>query len=383
LITAEKNGTVRFWNGEFVADSDAVGPPGGKPGCSAMAAAISPAGDTLAYSEADAVRLWAANRSAARRQIEVSPETIGTRIIELTFSQDGELLAGAGRDGRIHLWREQRHEGRRFFLLDPYIFPVAPNNLTSVALAPDGSLLAGGSESGEMKVYDLATSPPKPLKLESLQRGSSAPHNDDTEVALSRKRVASVGINDRLLLWDARTGRLAAAPVSHGGSIVALSPNDEYVAVGRIDGKVTVWRVPDDPEEKPVELPGFETPYPDTILGLRFSPCGKQLLVLTSRWVHIQPLARHQKKGVHRLLPGFGLPNGAQYVIQQGQPSTRAEICVAVTLASGTVTCTGLALGDASLEGDPSAIFHRFQFTKLALKIDRGGDIVPAEEVPH
>ncbi len=152
-------------------------------------------------------------------------------IIDLTFSADAEMLAGAGIEGDIRLWDTKN--GRRYFTLTGHT-----KRIESLAFSPDGKLLASGSWDGTLRLWDLGT-----RKQTAILGNSSA--IIAVIFSLDSNTVVSTNRSNRIQLWNARSDRnIPIATLSgHNGWIrnLEFSSDGKTLASGSDDGIILLW----------------------------------------------------------------------------------------------------------------------------------------------
>ncbi|HEU5381039.1 MAG TPA: helix-turn-helix domain-containing protein [Ktedonobacteraceae bacterium] len=119
------------------------------------------------------------------------------------------------------------------------IFNDAFSTVLCMTLSHDGTLLAAGTSSGEIRIWLSGSAVP----LLTL-RG----HSDwirSLAFSLDGNLLVS-GSEDRMLrVWDAHSGRCLMVLEGHQGSVrsVAFSPDNEIVASGSEDGTLRLWNI--------------------------------------------------------------------------------------------------------------------------------------------
>ena len=154
------------------------------------------------------------------------------QVLALAFSPDGSLLASAGIDHRVILWRSA--DRQVVASLDDHEGPVL-----ALAWSPDGKTLASAGADRRIVLRDGSTGAPV---------GPALTEHTDTVTGLAfspdGKTLASTGYDGNLILrtlGDARPGRRSAnhPAVLHG---LAFSPDGQQIATAGADGDVVLWQ---------------------------------------------------------------------------------------------------------------------------------------------
>jgi WD40 repeat protein len=228
LATASEDHTVKVW--ETASGGELVTHVGHADGVVGLA--FSPDGGRLASAGYDhTVRVWA----SASPQLNFTLAAHVAPVMDVAYSPDGERLATASLDGTIKLWSANR--GHAAFALRP------ATRLTSGGLvfSPDGRHLAG-ERSQSVVILDAATG--------NVQRTLQGHDKQLAALAYSPdgKRLASLGLDNRVRVWDTATGQgalileLAAKPAQVvDGRGLAYSSDGKRIAAAAGSETVKVW----------------------------------------------------------------------------------------------------------------------------------------------
>jgi WD40 repeat protein len=201
--------------------------------------AFSPDGKVLASTSwnDDPVRLWDVATARELRQLAHTGS-----VSSLAFSPDGRLLAGGTMTGSVQLWDPQTGKVVRQL-------GQAREEVLSLAFSPDGKTLAVGgrvsANRGEpmpsrLRLWELVTGQERHrFKGESIGVGSVAFRPD------GRTLVSAGGTG--VWLWDVPTGEELRHCQGHDGGVsaLAMSPGGDRVASAGWDTTVLVWDVAD------------------------------------------------------------------------------------------------------------------------------------------
>jgi WD40 repeat protein/Tfp pilus assembly protein PilF len=188
--------------------------------------------------------------------------------MSVAFGPDGKTLATAsdGGDNQLKLWD---------LSVEPSRVRFDAHGGDSVAIAPDGKLLAAGRWNS-VTLYELAT---------GKQRATLPGHRGLVRsVAFSAdgKMLASGGDDRTVRLWDVATGReQGQRPHAAVVNSAAFSPDGRALACGCRDGTVRFWDAGEEPARDTLQHPG-------TLTCLAFIADGKTLISgggwPTKRW---------------------------------------------------------------------------------------------------
>jgi WD40 repeat protein len=191
---------------------------------------FAPDGSSLATATYKGAYLW--NLKTGRR-IKLFEDK---EINEVDFSNDGSMLAGAGRDGALRVW-DVANGGRLFY------FSEHTGQLVAVTWSPNGSFVADASGDGTadvwaVKGFDVGR------RLASLVGHTagvaSIAYSPDGTSLLSGSDDATAR------LWDARFEQelLPLRPVHPGGALTAsFGAGGRRVVSAGADGTARVWDV--------------------------------------------------------------------------------------------------------------------------------------------
>ncbi|RKU12209.1 hypothetical protein C6501_11250 [Candidatus Poribacteria bacterium] len=188
----------------------------------------------------------------------------------VVFSQDGNNLAIADRNGKIHLWDTTTSSPQATLKGHKN-----DNNtdIRSLAFSPDGKILASGSEDKTVKLWDTQN---------HVELGTLHGHLGwVTAITFSEdgNMLASGDANKTIKLWDVETRKARATITGHKNTINALAfapvGTPRYgmcLASGSADGTIRFWN-----PLNGKELATFTTGHTEWIKAVAFSENGTTL----------------------------------------------------------------------------------------------------------
>lgn len=253
IVSGSSDQTVRVWNAETgqslytlrgqpraLVGLDIRALPQG-PSATAAAVEIGDAWLLAAAGFAQVVHLWHGHGPVANATLPVLHGSRGA-LYSVAISPDGRMLASAGQDQLIYLW--ELASGQVYQTLQGH-----SKSIQCVAFDPDGTRLASGSIDGTVRLWSLPKERPAPAHtvgvlypdypLVVLQAHPSSVYN----IAFSPDGalLASVGADRSLRLWDMtqpHCPELVAARKTvqeaeeHDLFAVAFSPDGRKLACG-------------------------------------------------------------------------------------------------------------------------------------------------------
>jgi WD40 repeat protein len=200
LVVTNADGSSRRWSVDGWRPMDSIARPAVETGGTILAGegadtrAASPDGSLVATAGEDAnVRLWrVSGTEAAQAGILHGHQQ---RVLALAFSPNGEELASASEDGTVRLWHMP--EGVERAVLIGHAGAVH-----SVAFSPDGAMLASGGEDREIRFWESATGQARGVVRGEVAAGGAAAL---TSIAFAPDgRTLFSGTNTgELRAWDA------------------------------------------------------------------------------------------------------------------------------------------------------------------------------------
>jgi WD40 repeat protein len=245
LVTAAATGQIQVWDVPTRRLRTAL------PQRPAQSLAFAPDGKTVAIGGQDNVLLWDMDGGKPRATLK-APELI---VSAVAFSGDGRLLAAGGEwegAARAAVWdlatskeivRLKRRDETSGVRLPPQFLGVG--HISSVALSPDGKLLATGhtysSDNGNgetvVKLWGLTT---------GNQVGTLAGHTEGITAVAFTDRGRALAAADgagTVRLWDTMTHRERGVYRSHRDAVLCLafSSDGATLATGAADGEIKLW----------------------------------------------------------------------------------------------------------------------------------------------
>jgi cytochrome c len=307
------------------------------------ALAISADGNTAISGSFDtSAILWSLKADAAKQVLRFHDGAVNAVAF---LGSTADSIATTGADTRIAIWKAGETQPRT--VLQGHTAPVV-----SLAVAPDGKMLASASWDHTVRLWPLAGANSAPRVLEGHQQNVNG-----VAFLPDGSAVVSAGYDASLRIWPlARSGAPLIVSVPSPLNAVAVAPQGEILCAGA-DGKVYVVS---STGEVRAAIPASETP----IIALAISRDGALIAAAGIRGA-VAVIDRRERKVVHTLV-GPGLPvwsaaffpdnrtlltGGADRVIRRWDATTGEPI--------GSVAVGGPADPLAAYSGDPGAAIFR------------------------
>ncbi len=222
----------------------------------------------------------------------------------ITYSKDGSLFAAAS---TIGVWLYDAHTGKELNL-----FLGHTDGVSSVAISPDYSLLASGSNDNSVIIWDVQTGEHQLTLSGHNDRVRTVTFSQDGQILISGgddelirfwdvasgkqiltiaghaghvsevmcspngELLASYGTDKMIHLWNAHTGEFLHTLTGHSGSVssISFSHDSRRLASGNQDGKIRIW----DTDTGNLRNTITATTDADGVNAVVFSPDGKTLV---------------------------------------------------------------------------------------------------------
>ena len=215
--------------------------------------------ETIEAREVDVMRLYDLESGAELRSIEVGESGVSS----IAWSPDGVRVAVVT-GSALTLWNSE--DGQKV---------VRFEQVVGYAFSPDGSLLAYGLETGNVKVHDIAAAAEKFSMEAPVKLGITLAFTPDgKQLAAGCDAVSDAGYTGLIKVWSMADGAQAAVVENaHKGHInsIIFSPDGTCMATGGKDKVAKVWTLPDLKEK--VAFKG----HAGDIVSLTFTPDAQRL----------------------------------------------------------------------------------------------------------
>ena len=153
-----------------------------------------------------------------------------TQLSSVAIAPDGTWLAIGGNDGTVRIWDTVTKQDRS----KPARYRVG---VAALAIAPDGTWLAIGGNDGTVRIKNSDNG-----RTQVIIPGyggrvcAMAVSPDDNWLAIGSD-------SGMVRIWNAASGQRLASLVGHGKAVkcVAVAPDGSWVATGSSDGTVRIW----------------------------------------------------------------------------------------------------------------------------------------------
>jgi WD40 repeat protein len=210
----------------------------------------------------------------ARRQGTGSantPVAHSRMVCSLAMSPDGTLLASSGEDGMVKLW--SLPDGALLKRLT-----VRGDFAPHIAMSPDGKLLASDTDGSAARIWSLPDG-----ELVTALDG----HNDSVSSLVFYSEGGCLATSDgqgAVRLWRVSDWSLSRTIQTHAGScFLDVSPDSKFLASGGV-WNAKVWSLPDGAPIRTLEAQAVE------ITSLLFTPDSRYLATASNHDVHLWAL---------------------------------------------------------------------------------------------
>ncbi len=210
------------------------------------------------------IRVWDLNNRAAEPIALLGHTDI---VSEVVFMPDGKTLASASADGSLRLWNITQNSAEQ----TPMTLSLSVK-LTSLALSPDGHLLAFGCENGTAQIIKVNKLGELPIVIRTNEKAIEA-----LCFSPDGNTLATGGRSGKLQLWNIR--KPDSKPIELLGHISGItrlrfSPDGATLATSSMDKSIRLWNYRK-LEDQPIVI---QSGHDKWIYSLVFNPDGTKLI---------------------------------------------------------------------------------------------------------
>jgi WD40 repeat protein len=222
--------------------------------------AFSPGGRLLASAgETNSVSLWDVASGKKWRALEGHAHFVKS----VAFSADGRSLVSGSVDGVVNLWPMADGKDRQQTL------HAHDGVITATILTQDGKQIVSRASDGTIKLWDSNSG----TLVRTFDVGKPAGGSCSIAISPDGRLLATGTVDHQIRLWSLIDGSELRSLAGHGGAVeaVAFSPDGRTLASGSADKKIKLWDVTGGREL------GTLTGHSSWISCVAFSPDGKTL----------------------------------------------------------------------------------------------------------
>jgi WD40 repeat protein len=254
--------------------------------------ALTPDGKTVVTGGSDhAIRLLDLTTGKERRLTPGASRT----VYSVAFAPDGKTLVSGGLDG-VRIWKIATAEQVRF---------LDHENVWTIAVSPDGSLVASGGGGARVRLWETATG--KECRTIPLEDGEAtkslkfAPGGRTLAAGTHEPAAKGPSTRSAVHLWDVATGKECWKVPGHltGVSEVAFAPDGNSLAMSGWYGEIPLL---DAKSGKRVSVFSYETKQ-QSPHAIAFSPDGRTFAAAVVGTIRVWELATGKERtrlGGHR-----------------------------------------------------------------------------------
>ncbi|HEY9651803.1 MAG TPA: WD40 repeat domain-containing protein [Coleofasciculaceae cyanobacterium] len=200
-----------------------------------LAMAMTPDSQTLVTGGLDGIRVW----DLRTQRPLYNMVRFDNQTYSLAVNPNGDILASGHKFGTIKLW--SLSNGAPLGSISAHTSPANP--ISALAFTPNGLTLVSGSYDRTIQVRDIRTGQLMHVLRGHTGRIQSIAINPDGETLASASR-------DGVRLWNLRTGELLTVLTGHQDWVrsVAFNRDGSMLATGGFDREIIVWRLPTNPD---------------------------------------------------------------------------------------------------------------------------------------
>ena len=189
-----------------------------------------------------------------------------SRVWDVVYSPDGEFIYTMGYDGQVIQW-----DADEYVQLQTFTYAGNPR-LTSIAVHPDGTTLAIGTQDGVAVLWDTTSGATRQLSSPDQQWINVRDFSSDGNLVVA----GSGDFPGAVIVWAVASGEIVQAMSVPEGFVLSayFSPDDSLIVASASDGGVRVWDL--DTGER---LQTLVNPFGETwIFEALFLPDGERII---------------------------------------------------------------------------------------------------------